>query len=638
MGDGQPRRHGAVAGHDRWRIVVLTAAVLLVVATGVADLATPPQLMLFGLAAIGPVLATVSARPGAVAAVGLFALLVAWGTSTWQGLRGTSDQVLRLGVIAGMLVLGVMVALYQRRMERRVYRAAEDESRLAAFVQSSEDAIICSDLRGTITSWNPSAERMYGYRAAEMVGENVTRLMVPERAAMLPRILTDIGEGGRVATFETRRVRKDGTLFDVSISISPVRDRHGTVVGVAGTERDITDRKRAEQQRQQFVERSARAERMESLGQLAGGIAHDFNNLLAIIINYVDFALDTADPDTREDLTRARAGAERARDLTRQLLLFARQEPAATEHIDLNAVIDETRALLDRTIGAHIQLVTRTAAHPLTIRADPGRLEQVLLNLVINARDAMPDGGVLIVEAGATHLAKDPARQPPLPPGPYAQLTVSDTGTGVPAEVAAHIFEPFFTTKDAQHGTGLGLATVYGIITAAGGSITVSSEPHAGTTFHILLPICTDSAPARGAARPDVVRGEGRHILLVEDDSEVCEVAARILQTHGYRVTTAPHGRAALDELAEQPVDLLLTDVVMPGMSGVQLAEAVRREHPGVAVLLVSGYSADSAELKRQLTQGVPIIYKPFTAVELLHAVHEATRDAAPARPSASRR
>ncbi|RZU54600.1 PAS domain S-box-containing protein [Krasilnikovia cinnamomea] len=614
----QRRRDRATAGHDRWRNVVLAAAVVLVVAIGVADLATPPELMVFGVAAIGPPVAAVSARPWAVAMIGLLALLVAWGTSTWQGLAGTTDQVLRLWVIAGLAGLSVGFAYHQRTLERRTHRAAEDESRLAEIVLSSEDAIITSDLNGIVTSWNPGAERMYGYRAEEMIGQSVLRLLTPDRAPHFPQSLARIARGERIAHFESRRVCQDGTVLDISASVSPIRDRHGTVVGAAATERDITDRKRV-------LERSARAERMESLGQLAGGVAHDFNNLLAIIINYVDFALESAEADTREDLTRARAGAERARDLTRQLLLFAREEPATTEHIDLNAVIDETRALLDRTIGAHIQLVTRPAAEPLVIRADRGRVEQILLNLVINARDAMPDGGVVKIEAATTELAEDPTRRPPLPPGQYAHLTVSDTGTGVPPDVAAHIFEPFFTTKSRHRGTGLGLATVYGIVTEAGGSISLGSDSTVGTTFHILLPLTTAPAVAESPAAERGPRGEGRHVLLAEDDGEVSQIAARILRAHGYDVTTVQSGQAALDHLAEQPFDLLLTDIVMPGMSGAQLVDAVRRDHPAVGVLLVSGYSAASAEVLRLLAAGVPIVYKPFTAGELLQAVHQAT-------------
>lgn len=255
----------------RWRRGwVLAVSVLLVIAWAVADLATPSQLMLFGVVVVGPVLAAASARPWSVAAVGAFALLLAWATSSWQGLSGSTDQVLRLWVIAGMSVLSIVVAHNQQVLERRGHRAAENLSTLAGFVQSTEDAIITSDLNGTITSWNDSATRLYGWTAPEMIGRNISMLLTPQGAARLPVNLARVAEGHPVGMLETQRLCKDGTVLDISSSVSPVRDEHGTVVGVAGIERDITARKSAERQRQQILERSARAERLESLGQLAG--------------------------------------------------------------------------------------------------------------------------------------------------------------------------------------------------------------------------------------------------------------------------------------------------------------------------------------------------------------------------------
>ncbi|MET8153768.1 ATP-binding protein [Actinoplanes sp. NPDC049668] len=608
---------------------------LLVIACGVADLATPPQLMLFGVVVVGPMLAAASARPWSVAAIGAFALVVAWATSSWQGLSGTTDQVLRLWVIAGLSVLSVAVARNQQVLERRAFQTAENKSTLAAIVDWSEDAIITSTLDGTITTWNDSATRLYGWTAQEAVGRSVTMLMPPEKAAKVPGILAGLVEGQGVGLLETQRICRDGTVIDISSSVSPVRDEHGTVVGVAGIDRDITARRRAEEQRRQILERSARAERLESLGQLAGGIAHDFNNLLAINLNYLDFALEQiTDPDVRDDLLRVRGSAERARDLTRQLLLFARQEPANAELIDLNTVIAETRTLLGRSIGTHIELVAHLAEEPVTVKADRSRIEQILLNLVINARDAMPDGGVIAMEANPVDVPDDPTRQPPLPAGAYVRLRVTDTGTGIPPEVAEHIFEPFFTTKAEQHGTGLGLATVYGIVTDAGGTITVSSEPGAGTTFQILLPLAIADEPSQPWTPAPAPRGDGRRVLVVEDDSEVGEIAGRILERHGYQVVIVGHGREALDQLHLRAFDLLLTDVIMPGMSGPQLIDVVRREYPTMPVLLISGYTEDIANVHRLRAAGIPMIHKPFTAEELLHAVYRAATDAEPIRPT----
>ncbi|GID97390.1 hypothetical protein Adi01nite_68020 [Amorphoplanes digitatis] len=489
---------GAAMREAHWRHAgVLAAAMLLIVAGGVVELATPPRAVMSGVVVLGLVLAAASARPLAVAAVGVFAALVAWATSSWQGLSGSVAQVTVLSVVAGTTLLSMAVARRQQVLEGRGSGAAENRSMLAAIVESSEDAIITTDLKGRITTWNDGATRLYGWTAQEAIGANITLVLPPERAAGLAAALAQLEEGRAVGLLETQRIHKDGTVIDVTTSVSPVHDSDGTVVGGAGIERDITGRKRAERERRQILERSARAERLESLGQLAGGIAHDFNNLLAINLSYLEFALErTTDPETINDLGRARAATDRARDLTRQLLLFARKEPANAELIDLNSVIDETRALLQRSIGAHIELVAHLAEEPVIIRADRSRSEQILLNLVINARDAMPDGGVIAMEAAPVDVADEPARQPSLPAGRYARLRVADTGTGMPPEVAAHIFEPFFTTKAKQHGTGLGLATVYGIVTDAGGTITVTSEPAVGTTFEILLPLAPPDEPS----------------------------------------------------------------------------------------------------------------------------------------------
>ncbi|MET8147493.1 response regulator [Actinoplanes sp. NPDC049668] len=621
--------HWWSARAHRWRAWVVASAVLMIIVGGVADLMTSPQVVLFGIVAMAPVLAAVAARPWVVAAVGAFALLVAWTVSSWQGLSGTADQVLRLWMIAGTTVLSMAVARHQQVLEQRGYQAAENKSAHAAIVESSEDGIFTIDLEGTITTWNDSAARISGLTASEVLGRDVTMLVMPELAKIVPSLLARLAAGERVSVLDTRRVRKDGTFYDVSTSVSPVRGQDGAVVGSAIISRDITAQKH-------LLERSAGAERLESLGQLAGGIAHDFNNLLAIILNYVDFALEHAtDPDLRNDLLRARDGGERARNLTRQLLLFARQESANAELIDLNAVIGETRALLERTIGAHIDLLAHTAERPLTVRADRSRLEQILLNLVINARDAMPGGGMIVMAAGAVDLPDDPDRRPPLAAGSYAQLQVTDTGSGMSPEIAARIFEPFFSTKAKQHGTGLGLATVYGIVTEAGGTVTVTSEPGAGTTFHILLPLADTEEPAPAGTSAPLPRGDGRHILLAEDDIEVRRVASRILERHGYRVATAGHGRAALDQLGRAPFDLLITDVIMPEMSGLELIDEVRRWYPAMPVLLVSGYAEDIAKVHRLRAEGVPMIHKPFTARELLHAVHQAATDArsTPAHP-----
>ncbi|MBB4752692.1 PAS domain-containing sensor histidine kinase [Actinoplanes lobatus] len=606
---------------------------MLVIVAVVADFLTPPDVVFLWLVLLAPVLAAILLRPWAVAGVGLVAVLLVEVMSVRSDLPGTTNQIVRLVLVLGMTLLSVGFAHRLGMLERRAHRGAEQESTLAAIVRTSEDAVITTDVTGVVTTWNDGATRQYGWEAGEAIGRLIAMVLTPDQIVDLPATMAALSAGKSIGVAEARRVRKDGSIIDVSVSMWPIRDRLGQVVAVARIERNITTVKRAEERHRQIIERSALAERLECLGQLAGGVAHDFNNLLAINLNYIDFVLeDTLDPEARDDLARARASGERARDLTQQLLLFARQEPGDAEIIDVDSVIEDARALLGRTIGDHVELITRPSRQPLAIRADLGRMEQVLLNLVINARDAMPDGGTVVIEASAVRLDDDPDRLPPLPAGPYVQLQVSDTGMGMSPDVAARIFEPFFTTKAKGKGTGLGLATVYAIVTDAGGDITVSSEFNVGTTFRIRLPAVAARETREGEAVAGKVgggeadrtaQGSGRgRVLVAEDDAEVRKIVVRILESDGYQVTEAEHGRAALDRIHRQPFDLLLTDIVMPEMSGSSLAETVRLHHPGIRILLISGYSEAAVRVEHLVADGIPMIRKPFTAVELLNAVH----------------
>jgi CheY-like chemotaxis protein len=366
---------------------------------------------------------------------------------------------------------------------------------------------------------------------------------------------------------------------------------------------------------------------MESLGKLAGGIAHDFNNLLAIIANYTEFALNQSTDDTvRDDLVQVRTATDRAVNLTRQLLTFTRGDTTQPQDIDLNAAVAEVQAMLSRTIGGHINLVTVPSPTPPVVRADPGQIQQVLLNLSINARDAMPDGGTLVLETNIAALdGNELNMQPPLPAGAYARLLVSDTGEGMSADVAEHVFEPFYTTKPRGQGTGLGLATVYGIVTEAAGGINVYSEPDLGTTFRIYLPLVDVSA----GTVPVVVEqaqpppGGGRTVLVVEDEPALGRIIARILTDGGYRVLTATSGPQALTLDQRQTCDLLLTDVIMPDMSGRRLAELLHRRRPGLPVLYMSGYSNGLLGTTQVLDDDVAFIEKPFTARRLLNKIND---------------
>ncbi|GLW27535.1 two-component system sensor histidine kinase NtrB [Actinoplanes regularis] len=400
--------------------------------------------------------------------------------------RTTYTRGLRLQVLVGAVCL-LITAVLAWLVTRMIAKTARNKAILAAIVEQSADATLALTLDGTITTWNSGAERVYGYTAAEAVGRSVAMLMQPDRTAGLSTALTGLAEGRQFQLDEAPRRRKDGSEVFVSTILWPLRDDDGKLIGGAATERDVTARKLRAAQQKIADERAARAARMESLGQLASGVAHDFNNLLAIILNCTEFVAEDTGDQVAGDLARIRDAAERAQELTGQLLLFAKREPVQVEIVDLNVVVTDATDLLSRAIGKNITLRCDIGSDALPVRANRGRLDQILLNLVVNARDAMPEGGTVTVTTGTTELSEGPAQT--LPAGRYAQLAVSDNGTGMSAEVRDRIFEPFFTTKPVDQGTGLGLATVYGIVSDTGGTIIVDSTLRVGTTFRILLPI-----------------------------------------------------------------------------------------------------------------------------------------------------
>ena len=499
-----------------------------------------------------------------------------------------------------------------------------DLARLAAIVESSADAIIGKTLDGDITSWNAGAEHMYGYTAGEMVGHNIAEIIPPDRAGELEPILTRLRRGERGAPFETQRVRKDGSIIDVSVSVSPIRDTGGTVIGASSVARDMTERNRAEAERHAMARDLHQSERLEILGQLAGGIAHDFNNLLAAIMSYAGFvAEESADrPAVRADAEQIQAAALRAARLTRQLLIFSRREMSQPEALDLNAVITGIRELLSASVGSHIDLRIDLTEDLAVVVADRGQVEQVLLNLVINARDAMTEGGTLTIRTSRTEPGDGHGRQQPgTSPGRSVELTVSDTGTGMSAEVAARIFEPFFTTKPLGQGTGLGLSTVRAIVTGAGGSVTVDSKEGAGAAFRVCFPASSAPVPAPAASQGPVAQGHGETVLVVDDEHAVLEVTSRILRGNGYATLEAATAQKALSLASTHDFQLLLTDSIMPGVSGPKLAERVTDLKPGVRVLHMSGYTAGVLDPQGVIGGKLAFIHKPFTAQALLDKV-----------------
>lgn len=537
---------------------------------------------------------------------------------------GASDFVLKDR--ASRLVPAVQRELREAG-ERRQRRAAEaalrdSEQRFRLLAEHAIDIIFRFRLRPDrgLEYISPAITSITGHEPAEVYANPALLAAIideEDRAAFTSSWLRP-----RRAPQILRAHHPDGRRLWIEQRAILITDADGEPVAVEGTLRDVTEQQRLDHELRQ-------AERLDSLGHLAGGIAHDFNNLLAIITAYatdITDALGESHP-SHPDIVRISHAAERAAALTRQLLIFSRLEPSQPEVLDLNQVVADTERLLQRTIGEDITFTTDLDPGLPPVTIDRSKLEQVVVNLVVNARAAMSDGGRLTVTT--RHVL--PPSPPPAgdPAAGTVSLTVADTGCGMPPEVVARAFEPFFTTKGPGNGTGLGLATAYGVITQAGGDIHIDSVPGRGTTITVLLPSSELPVPGGGAGGvvPDADEEPGGHILVVEDDSDVRDIVVRILTRAGYRVT-APASAAAAIELCADPgfaVDALLTDVIMPDIAGPQLAGAARLLRPQLPVLYMSGYTAGNLPGGRTLTDD-PLLRKPFTAAELLQLLRQALR------------
>ena len=513
----------------------------------------------------------------------------------------------------------------QRRHEEMV-RAARDH--LTAMVEASPLPIVGIAPGGEVTTWNRAAETVFGWTAEEAIGRPLP-CVPPDRLAEFDEFRSHVLQSNSFTGRETIRQRKDGTRIDVSISTAALHDAEGRATGLVATYVDISGRKRAEEALRHSQEQLRQAQKMEAVGRLAGGVAHDFNNLLSAILSYSEMVLaDLPDPHpSRDDIEQIRQAGMRAAELTHQLLAFSRRQLLQLRTLSLNTVVASVDRMLRRVIGEDIELRTSLAPDLGFARADPNQLEQVLMNLAVNARDAMPVGGTLTlttanVEVRGTDRG-DPAE---LRPGRYVTLSVSDTGVGMTPDVMERIFEPFFTTKGPGHGTGLGLSTVYGIVAQSGGQVFVASEAGAGSTFTIYLPAhAADAEPVLPPAALPAVRGGAETVLLVEDEDLVRQLTREILRRNGYRVLEACDGVAALALLREHrgTIDLLLTDVVMPRMSGHELVEQARPLRPDMRILYVSGYSEEAIARQGQLTEGVELLAKPFTPGELTAKIRQ---------------
>ncbi len=528
---------------------------------------------------------------------------------SWRWIETTATNLLADPAVRG-------IVLNSRDVTERK-SAEEAQALLAALVNSSEDAIASSDLGARIRSWNPAAERLFGYAAAEILGKPGLLLVPPELHDEALARIAALRRGEPLPTFETVRLRKGGEPIQVSMTSSAVLVG-GQLVGFSSIYRDVTEKRSLEEQLRH-------TQKMDAIGQLAAGVAHDFNNLLTIINGYSELLIQqTPDDDPSRVLLQEIADAgERSATLTRQLLLFSRKQIAAPRQLDLNEVVARAERMLRRLIGADIQLRSILASQPVPVRADPGQLEQVLLNLAANARGAMPHGGQLTIETRALVPGAAGA-----PRGRYAFLAVTDTGAGMSRELQNRIFEPYFTTKETGKGTGLGLAVVHGIVKEAGGNIEVVSEIGAGAAFKIYLPQLEsfESQPPAPvpAAVPNIPTGV-EIILLVEDEDSVRALAKNVLAGLGYHVLEADDGAEALRLLDDFPgeIHLLITDVVMPHLGGRELVQRVAARFPDLCVLYVSGYADDEGVRDGAILEKVNFLQKPFSPSALAMKVRE---------------
>ncbi|HYV97277.1 MAG TPA: PAS domain S-box protein [Gemmatimonadaceae bacterium] len=503
---------------------------------------------------------------------------------------------------------------------RRMSDVLHDQAQMLASIRQ---AIVALDPDGTVISWNAHAEALFGWSAREALGHDLRELLWQVQDLPDADNAIALVRGG--ATMRRERVVhcKDGRQAYVSVNAAPLVGANGATRQIVVTYTDLTERRQLEQQFQQ-------AQKMEAVGRLAGGVAHDFNNLLTVINGSVEFLGETIAPDhpAHPDVEEIARAANRAASLTRQLLAFSRRQLLERRVVDPNTTITQLESMLGRLIGEDITLLLSVDPNTPTILADEGQLEQSVMNLVVNARDAMPHGGMLRLQTRLMHVSPATAATHGVGHGgAFAAIIVSDTGTGIEPDVIPRIFEPFFTTKDAGRGTGLGLATVYGIVKQFGGFIEVTSELGAGSTFTMCIPAngqAADDPNTAQAERPNA-RGSER-VLLVEDQDDVRAITRRILSQHGYRVVEARNGAEALTILQNpgEHVDLLVTDAVMPEVSGPDLIRAARPLRPGLPVLVITGYTDEGSLGRADIETHAKFLYKPFRAERLLRAVRGA--------------
>lgn len=555
-------------------------------------------------------------------------LLLPWSQST------TVISRIWLPVMLIFPAATVMVGFLLRTEERRVQTASQLEQaneRFSQLVNELSAAVWTASVDGRqVQEINDAIETISGL-SRETIKSDLSawwRLVHPEDHDRAAAIHDELIRNGR-ASAEYRIVRPDGEVRWIRDNRSMIYDSRGVATAMGGLATDVTEARNMALERETLRVQVLQSQKMEAVGRLAGGIAHDFNNLLTVINNYAEIAMSdpSLDEALREDLSQISVAGQRAAQLTRQLLAFSRQQPMAPRTIDLNDLVKEVDTMLSRLLGANITVQTHLAEDLWMIQADPGQIHQVLMNLVVNARDAMPEGGTLTITTANGPIEPDGCSGPPAPlPEEWVSLTVSDTGHGMNEEIQERIFEPFFTTKESGVGTGLGLSTAYGIVAQSGGHIHVRSEPGKATTFAVVFPRAHATVDGSDEGGHESLPGPQETILVAEDEPAVRELTVRILKGAGYTVLTAESGAQAVDLVEANPgeIHLLLTDVVMPGLNGRELAASLRVKCPELKVVFMSGYSEDALSSYEKLTEGIDFVSKPFDRAQLLATIRRA--------------
>jgi two-component system cell cycle sensor histidine kinase/response regulator CckA len=531
--------------------------------------------------------------------------------------------------LVGLVFLFNLYTIYQQLQIHRIRRQLSNQEQMFRLIsENAEDLITVVDRAGKRLYDSPGYNRL-GYTREDLKGGPVPDQVHPEDREALIAARAETFATGVGPRIEYRFRRKDGEWRTLESTRSPVRNERGEIENVVIVSRDITERKQAEELLRRRDEQLRQSQKMEAVGRLSGGIAHDFNNLLGVIIGYsesIEYRLAPNDP-VRKSAEEIRKAGERAASLTHQLLAFSRQQILQPQILDLNALVTDMGKMLKRLIGMHIELTTKLSTDLWQVKAEQSQIEQVIVNLVVNARDAMPEGGKLLIETSNLDVNDNLARNFPfLQPGPHVLLTVTDTGTGMDADTRRHIFEPFFTTKGPGKGTGLGLATVYGVVKQSGGGVTVESEPGKGSTFKIFLPQTRESIVASPSDETVAKRLVGTDtILLVEDEEALLNLTSERLKECGYTVLPARDGMHALEvaRSCNGPIHLLLTDIMMPRMGGLALARSMSELRPDIRVVFMTGHAEHEASYREALRSGAESIQKPFNNEKLIRLVRQ---------------